>query len=607
MQLIDITDSKDTHHHISFGIDLGTTNSLIAMVDNNGHTIIFEDKNNQSLIPSIVNYNNNCITVGCDADKNHTSTLYSIKRLMGKNISDIQNSKLPFKIVESNNDLHLIVDNRTVTPVEVSSEILKKLCNIVKNKIGVTVKKAVITVPAYFDDIARKATKDAARIAGIEILRLLNEPTASALAYSIQQTDTQGIYVVYDLGGGTFDISVLKLHKGVFQVLATGGDTNLGGDDIDYSLAEFIFHKYQNTYSTNIILDKKSFSNLVLEAQKVKIFLSENDYGHFVFNIQDKLFKCKITQQEFNSIITPLINKTLQIVKDTLASADINCNNISKVLLVGGSTKSPIIKNMLNDLFPNKVFDNVNPDKVVVSGAALQAYYLSNPHINNKNILIDVLPLSLGLETMGGIVEKIIPRNTPIPTSATQEFTTYVDGQTSMQIHICQGEREMIFQNKSLAKFNLQNIPPLPAGQAKIKVEFSVDADGLLTVLAQEKSTGVSKHIEIQSTYDLTNQEIEQCISESLENFDQDMQLRYLSEVKIKGENIIRIIENTLTKNKDLAETSEIKLISDAIKDLQHALLSNNINNIENAINNLELKSSNLIQKKNDFLFKKFY
>ncbi|QXK92425.1 Hsp70 family protein [Neoehrlichia mikurensis] len=316
-----------------------------------------------------------------------------------------------------------------------------------------------------------------------------------------------------------------------------------------------------------------------------------------MFNIQNKLFECTITKQDLNNIIMPLINKTLQIVTDTLASVNINYHHISKVLLVGGSTKTPMIKNMLNNLFPNKIFDNINPEEVVVTGAALQAYYLSNPHINNKSILIDVLPLSLGLETIGGIVEKIIPRNTPIPTSAIQEFTTYVDGQTSIQIHICQGEREMIFHNKSLAKFDLKNIPPLPAGQARIKVEFSVDADGLLTVSAQEDSTGIKKYVEIQSTYNLTNQEIEQHISESLENFDQDMQLRYLSEIKIKGQNMIKIIKDNLVKNKDSIEKSERKAINNAIQKLQHTLLSNNINNIENAINSLVLKSSNFMQQ----------
>ncbi|WDM84876.1 Fe-S protein assembly chaperone HscA [Ehrlichia sp. JZT12] len=613
MQLINITEPENNKITcLAFGIDLGTTNSLISMVDSNGQVIIFSDEHGNSLIPSIVNYTaNNEVQVGHNYS-NSKCSISSIKRLMGKSIKDIKelSSDLLFHITDKGDGIHINKqDNTHVTPVEVSAEILKKLCQIVKDSTNLEVKKVVITVPAYFDEAARKATKDAAHLANLEVLRLLNEPTAAALAYGIEKSECENnIYIIYDLGGGTFDVSILKLHKGVFQVLATGGDANLGGDDIDYLLAKFVYNQYVQEYDiSDVVFNKKILNDLIPDIKYAKEYLSEYNSGRFTFKINDKLFSYEISRNDLNNIISDLLNKTLNILISTINSIELNIDNIAKVILVGGATKMPIIKDMLNNIFHNKVFCDVDPEKIVVIGAALQANYLSNPHINNKNILIDTLPLSLGIETIGGIVEKIIPRNTPIPASATQEFTTYVDGQNSIQIHVCQGEREVIEHNKSLAKFDLKGIPPLPAGTAKIEVEFKVDMDGLLIVSAQEKSTGIKQSVSINNTCKLDQKEIEDNVVDSIKNFDYDMHMRSIAEQKVEGQRIISIIKNALIEDKNLLSKSELSLINKAIQNAEEVFLNGNADNIKNAINNVELQASNFLKKRMDFLFKKIY
>ncbi|AHC39212.1 Fe-S protein assembly chaperone HscA [Ehrlichia muris] len=608
MQLINITDPKTNKNTLAFGIDLGTTNSLISMVDSEGKVIIFSDDNGKSLIPSTVSYTDNQIQVG----KTHSNqTISSVKRLMGKSIKDINklSSELPFHITDKgDNNIYINKQDGTcVTPVEVSAEILKQLCKIVKNSSNLEVKKVVITVPAYFDEAARKATKDAARLANLEVLRLLNEPTAAALAYGIGKPEYENnIYMIYDLGGGTFDVSILKLHKGVFQVLATGGDTNLGGDDIDYLFAKFIYNKYQQVESINdIVLNKELLNNLIPDIKYAKEYLSQHHIGSFNFKIYDKNFSCKVSRDELQGIVSDLLNQTLSITTSTINSIGLNLSNIAKVILVGGSTKMPIIKNMLNNIFYNKVFCDVDPEKIVAVGAALQAHYLSNPHIKNKNVLIDALPLSLGIETIGGIVEKIIPRNTPIPTSATQEFTTYVDGQSSIQIHVCQGEREMIEHNKSLAKFELKGIPPLPAGAAKIIVEFKVDMDGLLIVSAQEKSTGIKQSVSINYTCELDKEEVENNIMASIDNFDHDMHIRSIAEQKIEGQRIITLIKNALIEDKNLISESEFNTINSTIAEAEEILLNDKTDKIRDVINNIEKQAYNFIKKRMDFYLNK--
>ncbi|CEI85473.1 Fe-S protein assembly chaperone HscA [Ehrlichia minasensis] len=609
MQLINITEPQINDNTLAFGIDLGTTNSLISMIDSEGKIIIFQDENGKFLIPSTVSYINNEVQVGTHHSNNNT--ISSIKRLMGKSIKDISelSSELLFNIIDQgNNDIYIRKQDGTyVTPVEVSAEILKKLCKIVKDSTNLEVKKVVITVPAYFDEAARKATKDAAHLANLEVLRLLNEPTAAALAYGVEKPEYENnIYMIYDLGGGTFDVSILKLHQGVFQVLATGGDTNLGGDDIDYLLAKFIYNKYQKEENiNNIEFNKELLSDLIPNVKHAKEYLSENYSGNFTFKIHEKNFSCKISRDELQDIISDLLNKTLSIITSTINSIELDFNSIAKVILVGGATKMPIIKNMLSNIFHNKVFCDIDPEQIVAVGAALQAYYLSNPHIKNKNVLIDALPLSLGIETMGGIVEKIIPRNTPIPAYATQEFTTYIDGQNSIQIHVCQGEREMVEHNKSLAKFDLKGIPPLPAGSAKIIVEFKVDMDGMLTVSAQEKSTRIKQSVSINNTCELDQKEIEDNIIDSINNFDSDMQMRLIAEQKVEGQRIITIIKNALIADKKLISEKEFNTINNAITEAEKTLTNGNIDKIKDAINNVEVLADDFIKKRMDFYLKK--
>ncbi|AHX07596.1 Fe-S protein assembly chaperone HscA [Ehrlichia chaffeensis] len=608
MQLVNITEPETSEKVLAFGIDLGTTNSLISMIDSEGKIIIFSDEDGKFLISSTVSYINNQIQVG---KKYSNKAICSVKRLMGKSIKDIKKLSLdlPFHIIDKgDNNIYIDKQDGTyVTPVEVSAEILKKLCKIVKDSTNLEVKKVVITVPAYFDETARKATKDAAHLANLEVLRLLNEPTAAALAYGTEKPECENnIYMIYDLGGGTFDVSILKLHHGVFQVLATGGNTNLGGDDIDYLLAKLIYNKYQQTENVNDTpLNKELLNDLIADAKYAKEYLSEHYTGSFTFKIHDKNFSCELSRDELESIISDLLNQTLSIVISTINSIELNFSNIEKVILVGGSTKMPIIKKMLNNIFHNKVFCDVDPDKIVAVGAALQAHYLSNPQITNKNVLIDALPLSLGIETIGGIVEKIIPRNTPIPASATQEFTTYVDGQNSIQIHVCQGEREMVEHNKSLAKFDLKGIPPLPAGTAKIIVEFKVDMDGLLTVSAQEKSTGIIQSISINHTCELDQKEIENNIIDSITNFEHDMHIRSIAEQKVEGQRIITLIKNALIEDKNLISELEFNTINNAIAEAEEILLNGKTDRIKDVINNVETQAHNFIKKRMDFYLKK--
>ncbi|MDR1139462.1 MAG: Hsp70 family protein, partial [Rickettsiales bacterium] len=476
------------------------------------------------------------------------------------------------------------------------------------------VKKAVITVPAYFDDSARNATKYAAKLAGIEVLRLINEPTAAALSYSIEKNNNSGIYAVYDLGGGTFDISILKLHQGVFQVLAVGGDTKLGGDDFDHLLSSIVLDKYREQVglSESVIPVPRHWDpeNLIanehtrklynknwipvsstgmtgplsfVELRAVKEYLSSNASSTFEFNVNGRLFECEITKEEFEQAISSLVNKTVNIVTRTIDDIDLKIDDIKGVILVGGATRVPLVYNSLVKLFGNKVLNDVDPDKAVVIGAALQARYLTSSS-KDRNILLDVLPLSLGIETMGGIVEKIIPRNTPLPVSETKEFTTYVDGQMAMKIHVCQGEREMTEDNKSLARFELKGIPPLSAGSARVGIEFTVNVDGILTVTAREKTTGIEQTVEVNSSFGLSEDDVQDMVNQSVNNFDEDMKARSLAEAKINGNKLIHLIEG----DNNLSSDQRLK---DLLQNTKNALQGNDLSEINNAIAKLENSS----------------
>lgn len=579
MRPIQISEPNKSHlGEIVFGIDFGTTNSLIAMVNSNGNVEIFKDEKGRGLLPSVVSYEDGVLKTGYDVGSN---AIHSIKRLMGKNVGELSQEDTNFEIDRESKKIVRVkcAEEKYLTPIEISAEILKALCERVKKSTGMKVKRAVITVPAYFDDSARNATRYAAKLAGINVLRLVNEPTAAALSYSIEKNNNSGIYAIYDLGGGTFDISILKLHHGAFQVLAVGGDTKLGGDDFDNLLSSIIFEKYRKTTGLNERIHG-FVGTMEPSIRSIKEYLSSNAAGNFEFNINGKLFKCEIAREEFEQAISSLVNRTINIVNRTINDIDLKIDDIKGIILVGGSTRVPLVKESLAKFFGNKILDDVDPDKAVVCGAALQAYYL-NSDSKNRSILLDVLPLSLGIETMGGIVEKIIPRNTPLPVSEIKEFTTYVDGQTAMKMHVCQGEREMIDDNKSLAQFELKGIPPLTAGSARIEVEFRVDVNGILTVAAREKTTGIEQTIEINASSGLSDADVQNMVNQSIESFDEDIKSRSIAEAKIKADKLISLIE----KDSGLIANKKLKALLQNVKDI---LQGNDLNKMNNAITELE-------------------
>lgn len=489
---------------ISVGIDLGTTNSLIATIQNESIIIIPDEKGNE-LLPSIVNYKKTGIQVGLLKQKkikNTTNSITSIKRLLGKTFNEIHEMypNLPYKIIKDQNNLPLICTKiGNFTPTEISSEILKSLISRTKKKINKKIEKVVITVPAYFDEIQRQQTKHAANLAGLKVIKLINEPTAAAIAYGLKKKK-EGIFAVYDLGGGTFDVSILKLQNKIFEVLSTGGHNSLGGDDFDYLIMNWIYKK-------NKIENQKDYSlrRKILDlAIKAKIKLTNFHETEIEYKNEKKIF----SRKDLNKLITPLIKKTLSITHKTIQDASINIKDISKIILVGGSTKIPLIIKMIKNFFNMIPLNSINPEKVVAIGAAIHAHHLTENKIKNRILLLDVTPLSLGLETLGGLVEKIIPRNSVLPIITTQEFTTFKNGQTAIRFNIVQGEHNEAKKCRSLGKFILKGIPSLPAGKIKVKVTFQIDSNGLLKVNAKELLSGVNSSFQIKPLHGLTNQDI---------------------------------------------------------------------------------------------------
>jgi len=582
-------------HRLAAGIDLGTTNSLIASV-RSGVAETLNDADGKALLPSVVRYLENGETeVGKTALDNQLNdihnTIASAKRLLGRGVADIQTlgGHLPYEFVvadgsEESNVPRIKTVAGNVTAIEVSAEILKTLKQRAEEALGGELKGVVITVPAYFDDAQRQATKDAARLAGLNVYRLLNEPTAAAVAYGLDQEENEAerIIAVYDLGGGTFDISILKLNKGVFEVMATGGDSALGGDDFDHVIAEWMLEQAMLEDSYNARVNRQA----LVEARRVKEALTDNEEVTVILNDWQET----LSRADFNKMIAPLVKKTLMSCRRALRDAGLEKEQVNDVVMVGGSTRVPLVRENVGQFFAKPPLVDIDPDKVVAIGAALQADVLAGNKPDSEMLLLDVIPLSLGLETYGGLVEKVIARNTTIPITRAQEFTTFKDNQTAMTVHVLQGERETVEENRSLAKFALKGIPPMVAGAARIKVTFQVDADGLLNVHAEEQTTGAKAGVEVKPSYGLSDSQIESMIIDSMANAKADLDARKLREQRVEAERTLEALDSAMTADADkMLNAEEIKTLLAARQQLQNTKdNSESADEIKSAIKNME-------------------
>ena len=595
MALLQISEpgkSTDPHNRkLTIGIDLGTTNSLVASVIS-GEAKILED-NNYRLIPSRVLYEQDQILVGNDIPSHAVSIINSVKRLIGKKKDDINANDIALDLADSN-DIFIQTPQGFKSPIQVSSDILKKLKKIASDYFGDEIYGAVITVPAYFNEGQRQATKEAAKLAGIDILRLINEPTAAAYAYGLD-TKKEGVFVVYDLGGGTFDISILQFNQGVFEVIATNGNSSLGGDDFDQIIKNYLINKYQ-LHSQG--LEEQAHLNLIAKYIKEKLS-SQNIFNETIkFNNQN--YQIDISLSEIEESFIPLVDKTIQCVKNALNDANLSIDEIDGVIMVGGSTRMPTIQNHMKQFFNQDLLNDLNPDEVVAIGAARQAFVLSGQAVDDDTLLLDVTPLSLGIETMGDLVERIIPRNSTIPIAKAQEFTTYKDGQTMMKIHVVQGEREKVSENRSLGEFVVKDIPPMPAGAAKIKVTFQVDADSLLTVSAEEQTTGTKTSIEIKPSYSINENEIRKMLEDSFTNAEDDKKFRSLAELIVDANQILELTEKALHNDQQLLSDSEKTTIEKCMNNLKSEITKKNPSKIKLMTDELNNASMSFAQKRMD-------
>ncbi|MFT8211027.1 MAG: Fe-S protein assembly chaperone HscA [Symbiopectobacterium sp.] len=582
---------------LAVGIDLGTTNSLVATV-RSGEAQTLADAEGRELLPSVVRYGAESIDVGWTAQaqavNDPANTVSSVKRLMGRSLADIQQRypHLPYHFQASDNGLPVLqtaAGNKN--PIHVSADILSALAARAEAALGGVPDGVVITVPAYFDDAQRQGTKDAARLAGLHVLRLLNEPTAAAIAYGLD-SGKEGVIAVYDLGGGTFDISILRLSRGVFEVLATGGDSALGGDDFDHLLVEWL----REQAGVDDRSDARVQRELIETALCAKVALSAAPS----VTVQVGSWQRELSREQFDALIEPLVKRTLLSCRRALKDAGVQADEVQEVVMVGGSTRVPLVRSRVGDFFGRTPLTSIDPDKVVALGAAIQADILVGNKPDSEMLLLDVIPLSLGLETMGGLVEKVIPRNTTIPVARAQEFTTFKDGQTAMMIHVLQGERELVPDCRSLARFSLRGIPPLPAGGARIRVTFQVDADGLLSVTAMEKSTGVEASIQVKPSYGLSDDEIAAMITDSMQNAQSDVAARMLAEQKVEAARVLESVQSALAADADLLSREEQAAIAQAVSALQQVSAGNDVALIEAAIKTVDQQTQGFAARRMD-------